>query len=161
MPRQPAAADESGQQQYSFPDKKEKPTTEEYLNADLNNILARLNNNPNNLESEAEFIAAVITVRHARIIEKLNNRLVLLTGIAAFATTVLVFVPFFTPSLEAQRLHAKVGRTQKAINDLKAESELLKQQVQRLKHTISALSKQPRDLVPRSTSAPVEKLDTP
>jgi hypothetical protein len=161
MSRQPTAADESGQQQSSFPDKKEKPTTEEYLNADLDDVLDRLNKNPNSLESEAEFIGAVITVRHARIIEKLNNRLVLLTGIAAFATAVLVFVPFFTPSLEAQRLDIKVGSMQKAINDLKAESELLKQQVQQLKHAISALSNQPRDLVPRSTSVPVQKLDTP
>ena len=125
MSRQPTAADEGEQPQGSFADKKEKPTTVEYLNANFDDVLDRLNKNPNSLESEAEFISAVITVRHARVIEKLNNRLVLLTGMAAFATVVLVFVPFFAPSLEVRKFDAKVDSTKKAISDLKAESELL------------------------------------
>ncbi len=161
MPIQTTAASEIEQQQVSFADKKEKPSTDEYLRTDLCQVLDRLNKNPNGLESEAEFINAVIAVRHARIIEGLNKRLVWLTGIAALATAVNVFVPFFIPSLETQRLGVKVGSLQKEFNQLKAENELLKEQVQQMKHAVSALSQQPVDSAPRSTRVHAQVLDTP
>jgi gamma-glutamylcysteine synthetase len=83
----------------SFAEKMEKPTTDEYLKVGLEEVLDRLNKNPNGLQSEAEFVSAVITVRYAIITEKLNRRLVCLTGIVAIATVLLVAVPFITPSL--------------------------------------------------------------
>lgn len=91
----------------SFADKKQKPTTDEYLTVGLNEVLDRLNKNPNGLQSEAEFVSAVITVRNAMITEKLNRRLVFLTGVVAIATALLVAVPFFSPSLEYQKTGVK------------------------------------------------------
>ena len=84
----------SGQHTAEFADKKEKPSIKECLSADFGEVLDRPNKNPSSLESEAAFIDAVITGRHARIIERLNRQLVLLTGVAAVATAALVLVPF-------------------------------------------------------------------
>ena len=161
MTNQPNAEGESDQATISFPDRREKPSTNEYLDASLAEVLDRLNKNPNGLESEAAFINAVITVRHARVIEKLNKRLVCLTGVAAIATAVLVFVPFVVPSLEAQRLEAKVGSTQTAMNGLKAESQLLKKEVQELRYLLITLSKQRTDLAPRPAKMSLQKDDAP
>lgn len=161
MTNQPNAEGESDQLTVSFPDRREKPSTKEYLGATLEDILDRLNKNPNGLESEAAFITAVITVRHARVIEKLNKRLVYLTGVAAIATAVLVFVPFVVPSLEAQRLEAKVVSTQTAMSGLKAESQLLKQEVQELRDLLTTLRKQRTGFAPRPANMSLRKGDTP
>lgn len=142
-----------------FVNKKEKPTTKEYLNADFEAVLDRLNKNPSGLESEAGFIDAVITVRHAKIIERLNRRLVLLTGIAAVATAALVFVPFFDPSLEAQRLEASIGGLQEEVSAIKADSKSLREELQQLKHAVSVLSSKSADLSACSVRAvPVQML---
>lgn len=135
-----------GKHTAGFADKKEKPSIKEYLSADLSEVLDRLNKNPSRLESEAAFIDAVITVRHARIIERLNMLLVVLTGVAAAATAALVFVPFFTPSLEPQRVNAKIGELQRKVGTVKAEIESLRKEGQRLKNAVSASSRQHADL---------------
>lgn len=157
MTNQPNAEGESDQLAVSFPDRREKPSTKEYLDASLEEVLDRLNKNPNGLESEAAFINSVITVRHARVIEKLNKRLVRLTGVAAIATAVLVFVPFVVPSLEAQRLEAKVDSTQTAMNGLKAEGQLLKQEIQELRGLLTTLSEQRTGFAPRPANMSLQK----
>lgn len=140
-----------------FANKKEKPTTKEYLNADFEAVLDRLNKNPSSQESEASFIDAVITVRHAKIIERLNRRLVLLTGIAAVATAALVFVPFFDPSLEAQRLEARIGGLQEEVNAIKADNKSLREELPQQKHAVSVSSSKSADLSARSVrAAPVQ-----
>ena len=130
----------------SFADKKQKPTTDEYLNVDLNKVLDRLNKNPNALQSEAEFISAVITVRNAKITENLNRQLVRLTCIVAIATVLLVAVPFITPSLESQRLEAKIANAQ-------AENSALKREVQELKQALSVLNNKIQNISMRSSGA--------
>lgn len=113
-----------------FATKKEKPSTEDYLRVHFNQLLDRLNENPNSLASEPSFIDAVIAVRHARTIERLNVVLLLLTGVASVATVALVFIPFFVPSLETQSLYSKIGRLQNEVSAIKSESESLREAVQ-------------------------------
>lgn len=130
----------------SFADKKEKPTTDEYLKVDLNEVLDRLNKNPNGLQSEAEFVSTVITVRNAMITEKLSRRLVFLTSVVAVATALLVAVPFFAPSLEYQRLESKIENSQAAYNNLQTENLSLKNEVQELRQAFSALNNQVKNI---------------
>jgi hypothetical protein len=127
----------------SFVNQKENPTIEEYLKVDLEKVLARLNKNPSGNESEAEVINAVIAVRHAKIIEKLNYRLVCLTGLAALATAANVFAPFLSPSIEAKRLNEAMTRANTSIDKLKSESQFMKQQIQQLKQASSISRQQP------------------
>lgn len=141
-----------------FAYKKEKPTIKEYLNADFEAVLDRLNNNPSSLDSEAGFIDAVITVRHAKVIERLNRLLVLLTGIASAATAALVFVPFFDPSLEAQKLDG----LQEEVSAIKVENKSLREELQQMKRAALLLSRKSADLSARSFSAtPAQKLAIP
>lgn len=88
----------------NFSTKKSKPSTQDYLDADLEEVLDRQNQNPNGLQSEDYFCQSVIAVRAAKINEKLSNRLNFLTGVIALATLLLVIVPFFIPSFEAGQL---------------------------------------------------------
>lgn len=126
----------------SFADKTQKPTTAEYLRAGLDEVLDRLNKNPNGLQSEANFISAVITIRNAKITEKLNRRLVCLTGVVAVATVLLVVVPFFAPSLEYERLESKIENAQTRYDNLQAENNSLKGEVQELRQSLSELNNQ-------------------
>lgn len=135
----------------SFADKKQKPTTDEYLKAGLNEVLDRLNKNPNGSQSEEAFVSAVITVRNAMITEKLNKRLVCLTGIVAIATVLLVGVPFITPSLESQRLESKIADAQTAYNGLQIENTALKREVLELRQALSALNNQVQNITLRSS----------
>ena len=134
----------------SFADKKQKPTTDEYLKVGLNEVLDRLNKNPNGLQSEEAFVSAVITVRNAMITEKLTKRLVCLTGVVAIATALLVAIPFIAPSLEAQKLESKIVDTQAACNGLQIESAALKREVLELKQALSVLSGQVENITLRS-----------
>lgn len=144
----------------SFADKKEKPTTDEYLKVGLNEVLDRLNKNPNGLQSEAEFVSTVITVRNAMITEKLSRRLVCLTGVVAIATALLVAVPFFAPSLEYQRLESKIENSQAAYNNLQAENLSLKDEVQELRQALSALNNQVKNIT-LCSSGTAQKRTTP
>jgi Tfp pilus assembly protein FimT len=87
-------------------------------------------------------------VRYAIITEKLNRRLVCLTGIVAIATVLLVAVPFITPSLESQRLESSIANTQAA---LQAEKGALKREVQELKQALSVLNNQVQNITLRSS----------
>jgi hypothetical protein len=127
----------------NFVNQKENPSIEEYLKIDLEKVLARLNKNPSGNESEAEVVNAVIAVRHAKIIEKLNNRLVCLTGLAALAAAANVFALFLAPSIEAKRLNESMTRANSAIDKLKSESQFMKQQIQQLKQASSESRQQP------------------
>ncbi|WP_293005211.1 hypothetical protein [Nitrosomonas sp.] len=125
-----------------FADRKENPTTDEYLKASLNEVLDRLNKNPSALQSEEAFVHAVITVRNAMINEKLTKWLIGLTAIVAIATALLVIVPFFTPSFEAKKLEAALIATKAAHNDLKTELAALKNELLESQRTISTLKNQ-------------------
>ncbi len=125
-----------------FADRKENPTTDEYLKASLNEVLDRLNKNPSALQSEEAFVHAVITVRNAMINEKLTKWLIGLTAIVAIATALLVIVPFFTPSFEAKKLEAALIATKAAHNDLKTELAALKNELLESQRTISTLNNQ-------------------
>lgn len=125
-----------------FADRKENPTTDEYLKASLNEVLDRLNKNPSALQSEEAFVHAVITVRNAMINEKLTKWLIGLTAIVAIATALLVIVPFFTPSFEAKKLEAALIATRAAHNDLKTELAALKNELLESQRTISTLKNQ-------------------
>jgi hypothetical protein len=127
----------------NFVNQKENPSIEEYLKIDLEKVLARLNKNPSGNESEAEVVNAVIAVRHAKIIEKLNNRLVCLTGLAALAAAANVFALFLAPSIEAKRLNESMTRANTAIDKLKSKSQFMKQQIQQLKQASSESRQQP------------------
>lgn len=135
----------------SFADKKQKPTTEEYLKVGLNEVLDRLNKNPNGLQSEEAFVSAVITVRNAMITEKLTKWLVCLTAVVAIATVLLVAVPFIAPSLEAQKLESKIVDVQTAYNGLQSENAALKREVQELKRALSTLNGQVKNITLRSS----------
>ena len=135
----------------SFAEKREKPTTDEYLKVGLNEVLDRLNKNPNSLQSEEAFVSAVITVRNAIITEKLNKRLVCLTAIVAIATVLLIGVPFLVPSFEAQKLDAKIDTFQSVQSKLQAENITLKRQLQDQKQDLSILQEQIQKLILKST----------
>lgn len=122
-----------------FTDKKENPTTDEYLKASLNEVLDRLNKNPSALQSEEAFVHAVITVRNAMINEKLTKWLIGLTAIVAIATALLVIVPFFVPSFEAKKLEAALIATNTAHNNLKNELATLKNELLESQQAISIL----------------------
>lgn len=125
-----------------FANKTEIPTTDEYLKVSLNEVLDRLNKNPTGLQSEEAFVHAVITVRNAMINEKLTKWLIGLTAIVAIATALLVIVPFFTPSFEAQKLETELSATKTAYNDLKIEIETLKNQLLESQQTMLILRNQ-------------------
>ena len=131
----------------SFAEKIEKPTADEYLNVGLDAVLDRLNKNPNGLQSEAEFVSAVITVRNAMIAEQLNKRLVCLTGVVAIATVLLVAVPFLAPSLEYTRLESKIENTETAYNQLQGENLSLKSEVQELRQSLSELNNEVKGII--------------
>jgi hypothetical protein len=127
----------------NFVNQKKNPTIEEYLKVDLEKVLARLNKNPSGNESEAEVVNAVIAVRHAKVIEKLNHRLVCLTGLAALATAANVLAPFLAPSIEAKRLNEAMTSANTSIDKLKSESQFMKQQIQQLKQALSISRQKP------------------
>ena len=137
----------------SFSNKKEKPTTEEYLNVGLSEVLDRLNNNPSRLQSEEAFVCAVITVRNAMIIEKLNKWLICLTAIVASATVLLVGVPFIVPTFEAQQLTSKIDATQSALSSLQRENATLLREVQEMKQALSSLNGQDKNINLRSNGS--------
>lgn len=137
----------------SFADKKEKPLTDEYLKVGLNEVLDRLNKNPNGLQSEAEFISAAITVRNAMITEKLNKWLICLTGVLAIATVLLVAVPFITPSIESQRLESKIDNNHSSYKNLQAENGALKRELLELKQSLAVLNNQVQNITLRSSEA--------
>ncbi len=126
----------------TFADKKENPTTDEYLKTSLNDVLDRLNKNPSALQSEEAFVHAVITVRNAMINEKLTKWLIGLTAIVAIATALLVIVPFFTPSFETKKLEAALIATKATHNELKTELAALKNELLESQRNISALKNQ-------------------
>ncbi|WP_295625824.1 hypothetical protein [uncultured Nitrosomonas sp.] len=126
----------------TFADKKENPTTDEYLKASLNDVLDRLNKNPSALQSEEAFVHAVITVRNAMINEKLTKWLIGLTAIVAIATALLVIVPFFTPSFETKKLEAALIATKATHNELKTELAALKNELLESQRNISVLKNQ-------------------
>ncbi len=132
----------------SFADKKQIPTTKEYLEVDLKEVLDRLNKNPNGSKDEEPFISAVITVRNAQITEKLNKLLVCLTAVVAIATVLLVLVPFIVPSFEAQKLESKIVDVQAAYSGLQSENAALKSEVQELKQALSALNNKAQNITP-------------
>ena len=134
----------------SFADNKQKPTTDEYLKVGLDEVLDRLNKNPNGSQSEEAFVSAVITVRNAMITEKLTKWLVCLTGVVATATALLVAAPFIAPSLEAQKLESKIVDTQAAYNGLQIENKALKGEVLELKQAMAVLSGQVKHITPCS-----------
>ncbi|MDO8358108.1 MAG: hypothetical protein Q7U76_17155 [Nitrospirota bacterium] len=144
----------------SFADKKQNPTTEEYLEVGLNEVLDRLNKNPNGSQSEEAFISAVITVRNAMVTERLTKWLVCLTAVVAIATVLLVAVPFIAPSLEAQKLESKIADTQAAYNGLQVESTALKREVLELKQALSVLNGQVQNIA-LCSSWPAQKRAAP
>lgn len=123
-----------------FSEKKEVPTTEEYLKVSLNEVLDRLNKNPGQLQSEEAFANAVITVRNAMINEKLTKWLIGLTAIVATATALLVAVPFITPSLEAKKLESRIDKMQAIQNGMKDELNALKREILELNQTLLDLN---------------------
>jgi len=126
----------------SFATMEDRPTTNQYLNASLNDVLDRLNTNPSGLQSEEAFVNAVITVRNAMITEKLNKWLIGLTAVVAIATVLLVVAPFFTSSLEAKKLESEIVRIETVNNGLKIEIEALKRELLVSKQAFSALENQ-------------------
>lgn len=118
----------------NFTTKTQKPSAREYLDASLDDVVERLNNNPAGLQSEEALIHAVLTVRLAKINESLSQRLNFLTAILAFATICLVVVSFLVPSLEKQQLVERINQ----------QSQLIEQQKININHiaeTVSALKK--------------------
>jgi len=130
----------------TFASKKETPTTDEYLKADLGDVLDRLNKNPGELQSEEGFIHAVITVRNALIAEKLTKWLVFFTAVVAVATALLVCIPFFTPSLEAKNLESQIADVQAAYKRLQTENIALENEVVELKQALSVLNNQVQNI---------------
>lgn len=128
-----------------FATKKQKPTAKEYLETSLDQVVERLNNNPGGYQSEEALIQAVITVRAAKINERLAYRLNCLTGILAFATLCLVVVPFLVPSIEKKQLEAQLNVQAQLI-------ELQRGQIAQLAHSVSNLAEEQGKL-----SAQVEK----
>lgn len=99
-----------------FATKTNKPTAQEYLNAPLDQVVERLNNNPSGHQSEEALIQSVITVRAAKVNERLSKRLNWLTGILALATVGLAVAPFLTPSFEKQKLEEKIADQARVID---------------------------------------------
>lgn len=126
----------------SFTEKKEIPTTDEYLKVSLNEVLDRLNKNPSGVQSEEAFVHAVITVRNAMITEKLTKWLIGLTAVVAIATALLVVVPFIASSLEAEKMESKIAETQAAHEGMQLEVMALKNEVLELKQALSVLNNQ-------------------
>ncbi len=126
----------------SFTEKKEIPTTDEYLKVSLNEVLDRLNKNPSGVQSEEAFVHAVITVRNAMITEKLTKWLIGLTAVVAIATALLVVVPFIASSLEAEKMESKIAETQAVHEGMQLEVMALKNEVLELKQALSVLNDQ-------------------
>lgn len=115
-----------------FATRKSKPTAKEYLDAPLDLVVERLNNNPCGLQSEEAFIQAVITVRAAKINERLASKLNCLTGALAVATFCLVIIPFFVPSIEKKQLEAQLSAQAKLIEVQKVQISQLEQSVSKI-----------------------------
>ncbi|PXW87673.1 hypothetical protein C8R34_11089 [Nitrosomonas sp. Nm84] len=126
----------------SFAEKKEIPTTDEYLKVSLNEVLDRLNKNPSGVQSEEAFVHAVITVRNAMITEKLTKWLIGLTAVVAIATALLVVVPFIASSLEDEKMESKIAETQAVHESMQLEVVALKSEVLELKQALSVLNNQ-------------------
>lgn len=126
----------------SFTEKKEIPTTDEYLKVSLNEVLDRLNKNPSGVQSEEAFVHAVITVRNAMITEKLTKWLIGLTAVVAIATALLVVVPFIASSLEAEKMESKIAETQAVHESMQHEVIALKNEMLELKQALSVLNDQ-------------------
>lgn len=126
----------------SFAEKKEIPTTDEYLQVSLNEVLDRLNKNPSGVQSEEAFVHAVITVRNAMITEKLTKWLIGLTAVVAIATALLVVVPFIASSLEAEKMESKIAEVQAVYEGMQLEVIALKNEVLELKQALSVLNNQ-------------------
>ena len=122
-----------------FATKREKPTAREYLDESLDQVVERLNNNPNGFQSEAALIQAVITVRAAKISERLANRLNWLTALLIVATVCLAVVPFLIPSIEKKQLEAQLGAQARLI-------EVQTDQILQLAHTVSNLTEEQNKL---------------
>lgn len=126
----------------SFAERKEIPTTDEYLKVSLNEVLDRLNKNPSGVQSEEAFVHAVITVRNAMITEKLTKWLIGLTAVVAIATALLVVAPFIASSLEAEKMESKIAETQAVREGMQLEVIVLKNEVLELKQALSVLNNQ-------------------
>ncbi|MFP2770813.1 hypothetical protein [Oceanisphaera sp. KMM 10153] len=115
-----------------FATKKQKPSAKEYLEASLDQVVERLNNNPNGHKSEEALIQAVITVRAAKINERLSHRLNWLTGMLVLATICLVAVPFIAPSIEKKQIEAQISSQATLIESQNAKLEQLAQTISKL-----------------------------
>lgn len=125
-----------------FSERKEIPTTDEYLKVSLNEVLDRLNKNPSGVQSEEAFVHAVITVRNAMITEKLTKWLIGLTAVVAIATALLVVVPFIASSFETEKMESKIAEIQAVHEDTQLEVIALKNEVLELKQALSVLNNQ-------------------
>jgi len=123
-----------------FATKKQKPSAKEYLEASLDRVVERLNNNPNGHPSEKALIQAVITVRAAKINERLSRGLNCLTAMLVIATICLVAVPFTAPSIEKKQIEAQLSSQASLIESQNARLEQLTQSISDLTQEQSALA---------------------
>jgi len=123
-----------------FATKRQKPSAKEYLEASLDQVVERLNNNPNGYQSEEALIQAVITVRAAKINERLSHRLNCLTGMLVLATVCLVAVPFIAPSIEKKQIEAQVSSHATLIESQNAKLEQFAQSISKLAQEQGALA---------------------
>ncbi len=123
-----------------FATQTKKPTAKEYLEVTLDEVVERLNNNPNGHESEEGFVQAVLTVRAAKINERLSRTLNCLTGLLAVATICLVVVPFVAPSLAQRQLNEKIGGQARLIETQKDKTEELQSSISELTRKQSELA---------------------
>ncbi len=115
---------------------KKKPETTEYLKRSLDDVLARLNQNPNSCQSEEAVIQGVITIRNAKASERLTLAI-------ALATFLLVLVPFFVPALDKKELQSDIAEKDKsnklALSKLSANNESLQNELVKLKGEVESL----------------------
>ena len=123
-----------------FATKKQEPSAKEYLGASLDQVVERLNNNPNGHQSEEALIQAVITVRAAKINERLSQRLNCLTAILVLATICLVVVPFIAPSIERKQIEAQLSSQATLIEGQNARLEQLARSISKLAQEQSSLA---------------------
>lgn len=123
-----------------FATKKKKPSAEEYLEVSLDQVVERLNKNPNRHQSEEALIQAVITVRAAKINERLSRGLNCLTAMLVLATICLVAVPFIVPSIEKKQIESQLNSQAHLIESQKEKLEQLVQSMSKLTQEQSTLA---------------------
>lgn len=78
----------------AFVQKKTTPSTEEYLEASIEDLVGRMNANPPGLTSEMPFIKAILDIKTSEKVRKTNKHLVWATWALVIATIIFSFISF-------------------------------------------------------------------